>query len=365
MSPKIFVDTQLYIEAYPLKDHVWFNFLKNASQSEFLKSQEGFFYAVKAFPRMLSKLASMIEDSESRLLVIENLWEEHGQGNSTLFHTNTYFQYLVSLGLKGDINSISHNPWVEEWIDNVLDKEMSASQYASYLAGIEYIYARISKKITQKLKKFDLVCEQTHYQNHSVLDYAHAGELLEVAIKCQKNIDEDLMEAFKLGVAEFLYLFKDMVLLTEFEASEIAKDKIAFYYAREDAQIECNVVKKIAKDEVKVLMICSGGENSIELLKLDKIVDITALDINPNQIALAKAKIKSINKNHELSDELFISHEGKFEKIFEILANSFNTSELLGIANKEHNALEKLKHVCENIFSNKILEIVFTPEATR
>lgn len=363
MTKNIFEKTKNYIENYSLNNHHWFEFMNQANQSEFLSSQEGFYYAVKAFPRMLSRLASIIEDSEHRVMVIENLWEEHGQGNSSLFHTNTFHQYLRSLGLQKEIKAIAHNPWVDEWIDCVLNKNLSPANYASYLAGIEYIYARISKSISDHVLQFDLSCEQSHYKNHSALDFEHAAELLKVAVFCNEN-QGDLFESFKLGVQEFVCLYDKMTFLTNYKATQIAKEKVAFYYAREDASIETQLVKKMGKDKkkIKALMICSGGENLIELLSLREDMDITALDINPNQISLAKAKIDNINEG--ISNELVLN-KGKFEKIFELLANKFNEKELIEIANKNPAALKKLKYVCDNIFSNINLEIIFTKEATQ
>lgn len=56
-------------------NHKFHSFLSNATQQEFLQSQIPFFYAVQAFPRALALLASKIENSHDRLLVIENLYE--------------------------------------------------------------------------------------------------------------------------------------------------------------------------------------------------------------------------------------------------------------------------------------------------
>jgi len=371
MTTKIFQDTKDYVEQYPLNSLNWSKFLSKANQNEFLYSQEGFYYAVKAFPRMLAKLASSIEDSENRVLVIENLWEEHGQGNTNLFHTNSYCQYLKSLGLNKDIKELAHNPWIDEWVKHTLAKDYTATQYAAYLAGIEYIYAPISKMIADRIQGFNLYCEQTHYAKHSVLDYEHAAELLQVAIQCKKEEnDEQIFDIFKQSIEDFLYIFEKMVLLTEVDAQEIAKEKIAFYYGREDTTIEKELVNKVFQEneteKLKVLMICSGGENSIELLKLDKAIDVVALDINPHQIDLAKQKINAIQNTNNISDNLVIFNTGKFEKLFEVLANSFNSNEfwLIGTGRNQI-AQDKLKYVCNNLFSNHILEIIFTEEATK
>jgi hypothetical protein len=366
MNTAIFQVTKDYVEQYPLENLNWSAFVSKASQKEFLQSQEGFFYAVKAFPRMLAKLASLIEDSEKRFLVIENLWEEHGQGDSKFFHTNSYYQYLQSLGFANDIKSIKHNPWIEDWIKSVMAKNHTATQYAAHLAGIEYIYARISKFISDHLNGFTLHCEQTHYAKHSMLDYEHASELLQVAIECKADeTEEEIISVFKESIDEFLNVFEKMVILTEKDAQNFAKEKVAFYYGREDTSVEYNVVEKVNTEKAKVLMICSGGENSIELLKMNKAVDIVALDINPHQIALAKSKINDIYHTQDIRIDKIIYNEGKFEKLFEVLKNSFNENELWQIGKERAIGLEKLKYVCDNLFSNRILEIIFTEEATK
>lgn len=370
MNTAIFQAIKDYVEQYPLDSLNWSAFLSKASQQEFLNSQEGFFYAVKAFPRMLAKLASLIEDSENRFFVIENLWEEHGQGEAKLFHTNSYYQYLQSLGLNTDIKAIKHNPWVDDWIKLVMGKDYTATQYATYLAGIEYIYARISKIISEHIHCYTLLGEQIHYEKHSVLDYAHAAELLQVAVQCQNGeTDDEIFSIFKDSINDFLSMFEKMVILTAKDAQDFAKEKIAFYYGREDTAIESNVVDKLTAEKdiekIKVLMVCSGGENSIELLKMNKAVDIVALDINPNQIALAKSKINDILNGQDVSDDKIIYNEGKFEKLFQVLKNSFNDNELWQIGRGQEIGLEKLRYVCDNLFANKILEIIFTEEATK
>lgn len=363
---QLFNQAKTYIENYELEKHDWAIFIEKANQKEFLKSQKGFYYAVKAFPQMLCKLASLIENPEIRLTVVENIWEEHGQGNAHSFHTHTYFQYLQSLGFEGNAEQLEHQPWIQEWIEHVMAKKMSAPHYAAYLSGIEYVYARISNKICHHLNSYRLKCEQTHYAKHSVLDYAHATELLQVSTSCSsKETNQELFESFKLGVDEFLMLFKNMVFLTEQEAKEIANNKIAFYYAREDSSIECKALEKLPTKKARVLMVCSGGENAIELLKMEKSVHITAIDINDYQIKLAQQKIMSINMTGRINHEMVKFNEGKFEQLFAYLKSKLTYDDMHLIANNDSNALHKLKYICENIFSHNVLETVFTSEATK
>lgn len=371
---QIFNLSQSYVEQYSFSNHSWFTFAGKCSQNEFLSSQEGFYYAVKAFPRVLAKLASQIESSEARILVTENLWEEHGQGNNKVFHTTTYFQYLQSIGFKKEQSSIEHQPWIDEWIELVLNKNLSEEKFAMYIAGIEYIYARISYFISQLVLNYDVKGEQTHYLKHSVLDYEHAKELIQTSLLIQREkntlSDDCMMDYFKLGIEEFLKLYENMVLLTENEAFDIAKEKHAFYYGREDVSVNKNFLSQWYKERndekmAQVLMVCSGGENAIEILSMNQNSSITLLDINPNQLQLSKDKIETIKRTGYLNDELSIYNVGKFERIFSFLRNSLSYEELEKVSKKEPLALKKLKYICNNIFSNKILEIVFTENATK
>lgn len=374
---KIFELTKEYVEDYKLNNHEWFSFANKCSQEEFLKSQEGFYYAVKSFSRILSKLASKIESSEARILIIENLWEEHGHGNKEFFHTNTYFQYLQSLGFNKKQSEIQKQPWVTEWINKVLNKDYSEENYAMYIAGIEYIYARVSQFIANRIESYSLSCSQNHYANHAVLDYEHSKELITTSLLIQKEngslSDEEMMYYFKLGISEFLSLYDNMILLTEEEAVEICKEKHAFYYGREDTSIAKNFlqswndlkIKNNDKRQANVLTICSGGENAIELLSMEYGHNITLLDINPNQLILAKEKIESIQKDNNLSKDLMIFNTGKFEKIFSFVKKSFTYEELEQISLENPLALNKFKWICDNAFSNRILEIVFTDNATK
>lgn len=374
---KIFELTKEYVEDYKLNNHEWFSFANKCSQEEFLKSQEGFYYAVKSFSRILSKLASKIESSEARMLIIENLWEEHGHGNKELFHTNTYFQYLQSLGFNKTQSEIQKQPWVTEWINKVLNKDYSEENYAMYIAGIEYIYARVSQFIANRIENYSLSCSQNHYANHAFLDYEHSKELITTSLLIQKENgslpDEEMMYYFKLGICEFLSLYDNMILLTEEEAVEICKEKHAFYYGREDTSIAKDFLnswyklKEKNNDNVsaKVLTVSSGGENAIALLSMDYANEVTLLDINSSQLDLAKEKIETISKIGYLDNDLIIFNIGKFEKIFNFLKNSLSYEDLEQISLSNVAALSKFKWICDNTFSNKILEIVFTENATK
>ena len=148
-------------------------------------AQTSFYKAVEAFPRALCLLGSKIEDSSTRLKVIENLWEEHGHGDENVFHVKSYINYLSALGLENVKDIKKENIFVKYWIENLLINNNVSSLYAIELAAIEYIYTRVSKKIIETLNRDDfcLKHQQNHYSIHEVLDVNHANDLIDIALK--------------------------------------------------------------------------------------------------------------------------------------------------------------------------------------
>ena len=68
---------------------------------DFVETQIQFYFAVVFFNRPMAALAAKIPTSELRLEVIRNVWEEHGEGNTSLMHEKTFLAFLDRLaGIK-------------------------------------------------------------------------------------------------------------------------------------------------------------------------------------------------------------------------------------------------------------------------
>jgi len=68
---------------------------------DFVETQIQFYFAVVFFNRPMAVLAAKIPTSELRLEVIRNVWEEHGEGNASLMHEQTFLTFLDQLaGIK-------------------------------------------------------------------------------------------------------------------------------------------------------------------------------------------------------------------------------------------------------------------------
>lgn len=345
--------------------HRYHTFLKDSNQSEYLRSQIPFFFAVQAFPRFLAKLVSQIETSEDRLLVVENLWEEHGHGSQNHFHTETFKEFLTALGWDGQYQQ---NPWVQEWIANVLNKDMSAGAYAAYLSGIEYAYAPISKTIADHVKTLDLVSKQIHYAVHSELDWIHGDELLTVGEHLE-NDDNVIKEAFNKGQDEFLELYNHLIIATAHEMKQVNKEPVSFYYTREDSSPEIKAINHTCKSnsENNILMIASGGETLIDILGLPCQLNIDAVDMNINQINLCRFKIIELLADSEYGNTND-NFSGKFEQVFLKIRTSFNyhgEGLLSDYIKNSPVARKKLKYIVKELFSNENLSHVFSDRATK
>ena len=68
------------------------------SLDDFVETQVQFFFAVAFFSRPMAALAARIPHSLLRLEVLRNVWEEHGEGNPSLYHETTFRELLDKLG---------------------------------------------------------------------------------------------------------------------------------------------------------------------------------------------------------------------------------------------------------------------------
>lgn len=419
-SPQWAINATTELAQNQWKHSRFHDFMQKATVSEFLASQEPFYFAVKAFPQMLALLASLIEDSATRLVVIENLYEEHGKGNPAGFHTHSYLKYLQALGMNENtvnevINGnnihnpglIKENPWVSQWIEKILKKQDNPLRLAAYLAGIECLYAVISQDICSWLKDHHLIDKQTHYTYHAKLDWEHGTELFDLALqmKYQYGLQNPVLykehimhaqitESFTQAQKDFLELYEHMVVPTHAQMLAIHQQPVSFYYIREDSAIEqkalntlvtnrkCNAYRNGNSTEqspVSILSIASGGEHLMHYLAQDYPVKIAALDMNAQQLDLAQKKIQALlewyspqsykgndvndnNHGYDYLPTVFKEHNtGKFEQIFALLRQSLQENGVM----PEKISDEKLSYVVSLLFTNENLNTVFGADATR
>ena len=81
----------------PIDSELYFRSLQNNTMTfdAFKESQTNYFCAVCYISRPLFSLCSRIDNYVDRLTILENIFDEHGNGNINEAHGNTYKKYLI------------------------------------------------------------------------------------------------------------------------------------------------------------------------------------------------------------------------------------------------------------------------------
>lgn len=187
------------------------------SQAAFRESQEQFYYAVVFFARPMAALVARIPDPRSRLDILHNVVEEHGEFHPREFHATTFKKFLRSVGV--DSSRIEKLPlWPEvRAFNSVLATASLLDEIEtgiSCLGIIEYAFADISALIGQAVvsrgwvKKHRLV----HYKLHAAVDKRHAREffdLIETGWRDRRR-RYYIQQGLEMGAYIFDRLYRDL-----------------------------------------------------------------------------------------------------------------------------------------------------------
>ena len=130
-----------------LQDNLLFKNLNKISIDQFLQIQKEFIYAVNYWSKLLFILLSKIDDPKLRIVILDNINDEHGHGNIEESHVYTFYNFLQALGHKEtlDINKKCRSKAVKLFYKS-LEKYIKNLQYydsALILGAIEYIYRHL------------------------------------------------------------------------------------------------------------------------------------------------------------------------------------------------------------------------------
>ncbi len=161
---------------------------KTFDADDFTETQIQFYYAVVFFSRPMAALAGKIPTGPERLEIIRNVFEEHGEGDQTKFHAQTFKLFLEKLGVPAtEVNK--HILWPEVRTFNTV--LTGACVMDDYLVGtalmgiIERMFAEISAWIGQGIIDNGWIREEDliHYNLHAELDIKHSDDFFEVLAK--------------------------------------------------------------------------------------------------------------------------------------------------------------------------------------
>jgi pyrroloquinoline-quinone synthase len=183
----------------------------------FRRTQEQFFFAVTFFPRPMAALVGRIPDPRSRLDILHNLVEEHGEFQEQSFHHTTFQQFLRTLG--SDPEKVSKAPmWPAlRAFNSVLTASCLMDELevgVACMGIIEYAFAGISEVIGKAVVDKGWVSSDrlVHYKLHAEIDERHAEEFFAV-IEPAWNDDRRrhfIEQGLQLGAYIFDRLYRDM-----------------------------------------------------------------------------------------------------------------------------------------------------------
>jgi len=147
------------------------------------------------FPRFLAAAAANIPDDQTRLPIIENLWEEHGEGKLEMSHRILYERFAASLFLsKEDLQNVKPLPTTQICCENLINLCHDGHFLESLGAlgpGTEFFTNEEYAKIERGLKKYDFLTADDIYfwTVHISLDEDHYSEMLEAIEPWANNLE--------------------------------------------------------------------------------------------------------------------------------------------------------------------------------
>lgn len=183
---------------------------KQMSLKQFQKTQTQFFFAVDYFSRPMAALVARLPEHAQRVSILENIMEEHGDMNPAKYHSNTFKQFLKSIGTS--TIGIKQSPSVLAFNLDLMGASMTEDPYVAIGAFgvIEYAFADISADIGKTVVDRGWVQQENlvHYSLHAQLDKKHAEEFFEIV---ESQLHDPVKKAqFQKGLELGAYIFNKL-----------------------------------------------------------------------------------------------------------------------------------------------------------
>jgi pyrroloquinoline quinone (PQQ) biosynthesis protein C len=203
-----------------LPNHPYFVALEDETftREDFVETQIQFLFAVVFFSRPMAVLAARLPRAEMRLSVLENVNEEHGEGNLSLSHERTFLELLARLGVTLEqIEQRAMWPEVRAFNTTLTGVCMVDDVWTGVaaLGIIEDLFSGISARIGAAiLKRGWLTPNQIiHYATHEILDITHADEFYQIIEpQWSKNPRHayQIEQGLELGAHIFLQMYQGL-----------------------------------------------------------------------------------------------------------------------------------------------------------
>ena len=208
------------IKSFPIDDQPFFMSLLNETmdKEQFKETQINFLDAVEFFSKPMFIISSKLDTYEDRCRIIENILDEHGNGEIGNAHGNTFRQYLVSLGVtEKQIKNRRPNEAVLEFNKTLIkcSTKKSTMRSVAMMGIIEERYSKISAIVVREILKKKWISKDRlyHYSLHAELDVEHAQGFYNIIKGGWKNINskEEIKKGLTLGNSMILNLYNGIL----------------------------------------------------------------------------------------------------------------------------------------------------------
>lgn len=181
----------------------YFKILKKfPTKKSFVNSLSDFIIAVNEWSKILGLMIYKVPSDKERSVIINNLMDEHGNGDISKSHVNTFQLFINSLDNDSDrckeilknYNSYNHiNQEVEQFVKQII-KILIIEDWIvtiSMLGMIEYTYITVSKNIHNYAKNF--------IKLHEIADFKHSFDFFELVAPYYETDKSNINTGINLG----------------------------------------------------------------------------------------------------------------------------------------------------------------------
>jgi pyrroloquinoline-quinone synthase len=196
------------------------------SLNGFRRSQQQFYFAVAYFPQPMAVLLSRLSDPQSRVAILHNLVEEHGDFRAEEFHPQTFRRFLETIDCRADeMSKLTECSAVRAFNLGLHGACAFADVEVGVccLGAIELAFAGISATIGRAvIERGWIAAEQlVHYRLHAEIDKRHAEEFF-AAVQPALN-DPFRRKSIEQGLELGAYLFDQLYRGLYMTASELTE----------------------------------------------------------------------------------------------------------------------------------------------
>lgn len=196
-----------------IREHSYFQWITHCPRANFTASQADFYHNVVHFSRPMLHLTARIEGYAQRWTLLENIREEHGDGNPNMTHGHSFLRFLHSLDPQCQPSDPPSR--AVQRFNSYLDESSlhEPPEYGLAMFGvIEDLFSHISTHIAEivVVRKWVPLADLAHYNVHAHLDIEHAQGFYRLVEEIPNVRIEDVQRGLEEGSQMFVQLYTEL-----------------------------------------------------------------------------------------------------------------------------------------------------------